>query len=225
MDDISIILEGAERDFLAGEIESAISLCGAVLREEPENIPALRRQAIAYLRLENPNYVKAVINLRNITQGDREKSRGTMPSGWSFYKDLALLSYAYMQLEQYDATMEISSSVLRAFSDNLLALFSRGEAKYNLCMLGEDSGLDLAVDDFEHVVRVGEQIKRKSFLEYSLDNQYFTRLAILGSVMRLGDIYKFEFKPFKSLVNGVRLWQFNSRFKVQFLKCEQAKDL
>ena len=80
-------------------------------------------------------------------------------------------------------------------------------------MLGEDRGLNLAVDDFEHVVRVGEQIKRKSFLEYSFDNQYFMRLAVIGSVMRLGDIYRFEFKPIKSLVNEVRLWQFNSRFK------------
>lgn len=208
MDDISIILKDAESDFLAGRLESTISLCGAVLKEEPDNTPALRRQAIAYLRLEDPNYVKAVTNLRKITQGDREKSRGTMPSGWSFYKDLALLSYAYIQLEQYDAAIEISSSVLKAFSDNLLALFSRGEAKYNLCMLGEDNGLNLAVEDFEHVVRVGEQIKRESFLGYSLDNQHFTRLAILGSVMRLGDIYKFEFKPIKSLVNVVKLWRF-----------------
>ncbi len=213
MDNISIILNDAEKDFREGRLELAIQRCGVVLKEEPENIPALRRQAIAHLRLETPKYVNAVTNLRKITQGDREMSRGTMPSGWSFYQDLALLSYAYMQLEQYDAAMEISSSVLKAFSDNLLALFSRGEAKYNLCMLGEDRGLNLAVDDFEHVVRVGEQIKRKSFLEYSFDNQYFMRLAVIGSVMRLGDIYRFEFKPIKSLVNEVRLWQFNSRFK------------
>lgn len=213
MDDISIILNDAEIDFLAGRLELAIQRCEAVLKEEPENIPALRRQAIAHLKLENPKYVSAVTNLRKITQGDLEKSKGTMPNGWSFYKDLALLSYAYMQLEQYDAAIEISSSVLKVFSDNLLALFSRGEAKYNLCMLGEDRGLDLAVDDFEHVIRVGEQIKRKSFLEYSFDNRYFMRLAILGSVRRLDDIYRFEFKPFKSLVNWIRSWQFNSNLK------------
>ena len=207
-----MIIGEAETDFAAGRLELAISRYGVVLKEEPENIPALRRQAIAYLMLEKPKYFEASKNLREITKEGLEKSRGTMPKGWSFYKDLALLSYAYMELEQYDSAMEISNAILKVFSDDLLALFVRGFTSYKRYRLEDGENLYLAAEDFEHVVRVGEQIKRKSFFdEYTPDNQYFMKLAIFGSVEALSDIYRLEFRPDKSLFNWFDSWRFKRR--------------
>ena len=212
MDDISRIIGEAETDFAAGRLELAINSCKAVLKEEPDNIPALRRQAIAYLMLKDPKYFEASKNLREITKNGLERSRGTMPKGWSFYKDLALLSYAYTQIEQYDSAIEISNAVLKVFSDNLLALYVRGFTNYKLYRLEENGDLGLAAKDFEHVIRVGEQIKRKSFFEdRNLDNRYFMRLVIFGSVEALRDIYRLKFRPDKSLFNWFDSWRFKRR--------------
>ena len=212
MDDISRIIGEAETYFAAGRLELAINSCKAVLKEEPDNIPALRRQAIAYLMLKDPKYFEASKNLREITKNGLERSRGTMPKGWSFYKDLALLSYAYTQIEQYDSAIEISNAVLKVFSDNLLALYVRGFTNYKLYRLEENGDLGLAAEDFEHVIRVGEQIKRKSFFEdRNLDNRYFMRLVIFGSVEALRDIYRLKFRPDKSLFNWFDSWRFKRR--------------